>query len=123
MPKLPALVIAAALAVPAVAAADVHTYTRVNEATVQYYDDSIHLTVDGVGPDGARTFNYLIHNGQTQYGGHTMSLGEVCYRNAMLALSKPGRYTLKLTFDPFTNPAWGRVESCSLRRVEPEAGQ
>ena len=120
--KLSALLVAAALAVPAVAAADVHVYTRVNEATVQPDGYDAILTIDGVGQGGARTFHYLIQNATGERGGYTMSLAEVCYRNAMLALSKPGRYTLKLTFD-VAHPGYGRVESCSLRRVEPEAGQ
>ena len=116
------LLVVAALAVPAVAAADVHVYPRINQAATDHNDSNNYASLDitGVRPDGEHTFSYRITSDAPDRDSRTF---ETCQRHAALVLAKPGRYELDVRFSPVRSATYGFLTGCTLRRVEPEAGQ
>jgi hypothetical protein len=118
------LLVVAALAVPALAAADVHVYTRVNQVGTDFTNDwspepGTTLDIAGVRADGERSYSY--RSGSSSESRDTRTL-ETCQRYAALAIAKPGRYSFEVRFVR-SNETYGYLKGCTLRRVEPEAGR
>jgi hypothetical protein len=98
MPRLTAALIAAALLVPTVAAADVDRFVAIESAQMRNNDDyTDYMTLEIVG---------RLDNGAARTGAYEMSYDrkderkrlEYCHRLAVLTLSKPGKYRLEVDF-------------------------
>ena len=113
--------VVAALAVPAIAAADVHVYTRVNQIATDdgySYEWYSSLDISGVRADGERTSSYRIYSDAPDRKSRTF---EACQKYAAMTLAKPGRYVLEVRYTLNRNE--NLLTGCSLRRVEPEVRQ
>jgi hypothetical protein len=114
-----ALIVAAVTAVPAIAAADVHRYSHVNQATIGHnsYDDGyLRLVIEGIaeGTDTVQTVAYSTYYRATAEGPGLTTVKE-CHRLATLALSKPGKYTLIVEFNRWSGETGGNILKCGLR--------
>jgi hypothetical protein len=115
------LVVVAALAVPAVAAADSHVYTRVNQVATDHDDVNWYseLQISGVLPDGERAVSYEFSPHPEDRSSRTF---ESCERYAAMAMAKPGRYVLEVRFTVWDGSR-NMLAGCTLRRVDQESRQ
>jgi hypothetical protein len=88
------LIMVAALAAPAAANQDV-TFETVDEVSRGFFAGGLELQIGGV-PQG-QSEPFLLHAFVESFGGVLEDLATNCERMALLAMSRPGRYLLRIT--------------------------
>jgi hypothetical protein len=108
----------ALLASPAVAAAEVHEYQTIDAvetAAVQILGTYVMLAITGTLANGAaHTAQYVGYYGSTSSGQAEAIQG--CQRMALMALSRPGRFTLRVTDTPSDQSQYTLLLRCKLVR-------
>jgi hypothetical protein len=114
MPRLTAALVAAALLVPAVAAADVHRFTIVESAalTTRVHDTNYtYLEIAGR-LDSGDPVSAAYNRYQDSVDANKRL--EHCHKVAMIALSKPGKYILEIDFRATGSRPGGNIAGCKL---------
>jgi hypothetical protein len=109
----------ALLAAPAVAAADVLRFDAIDAVDtgrirITSVGDFFVVALTGATAAGTGETLFYTHNISSSPTGWAQ-LADHCQRVALMALAKPGRFTLEVTFSPGT-PGVGRLERCKLVR-------
>ena|SRR5215208_846567 len=121
--RLIAAVALAALTVPAVALADEHRYVAIKSARMgadsengMWYLQLVgKLDTDGdTTPTPVRKYRL---SGQSQDGTQHVEILQHCQKQAVLAMSKPGRYRVDLTVSSGNETLW-YLRGCGLTAIE-----